>query len=45
VLHSRVVRGWTGRSIAILCFVGFSCVLFTYFGVNYLAGLHSYAKT
>lgn len=24
--------------------IGFSCVLFTYFGVNYLAGLHSYAK-
>ena len=45
VLHSRVVRGWTGKSIAILCFVGFCCVLFTYFGVNYLAGLHSYAKT
>jgi cytochrome c-type biogenesis protein CcsB len=44
VLHSRMVRGWTGKKIAILCFVGFSCVLFTYFGVNYLAGLHSYAK-
>jgi len=44
VLHSRMVRGWKGKRIAILCFVGFSCVLFTYFGVNYLAGLHSYAK-
>lgn len=45
VLHSRRVRGWKGKKIAILCFIGFSCVLFTYFGVNYLAGLHSYAKS
>ena len=45
VLHSRMVRGWTGKRIAIFCFVGFFCVLFTYFGVNYLAGLHSYAKS
>ena len=45
VLHSRLVRGWTGKKIAILCFIGFACVLFTYFGVNYLAGLHSYAKS
>ncbi|RLB25765.1 MAG: c-type cytochrome biogenesis protein CcsB [Deltaproteobacteria bacterium] len=45
VLHSRMVRGWRGRKIAMLCIVGFACVLFTYFGVNYLAGLHSYAKS
>ncbi|RLC28349.1 MAG: c-type cytochrome biogenesis protein CcsB [Deltaproteobacteria bacterium] len=45
VLHSRLVRGWQGKKIAILCFIGFSCVLFTYFGVNYLPGLHSYAKS
>ncbi len=45
VLHSRMVRGWRGRRIAMLCIIGFSCVLFTYFGVNYLAGLHSYAKS
>jgi cytochrome c-type biogenesis protein CcsB len=45
VLHSRMVRGWTGRKIAILCIIGFSCVLITYFGVNYLAGLHSYATS
>ncbi|MBW1779910.1 MAG: c-type cytochrome biogenesis protein CcsB [Deltaproteobacteria bacterium] len=44
VIHSRMVRGWKGRKIAILSIIGFSCVLFTYFGVNYLAGLHSYAK-
>ena len=42
-LHSRMVRGWRGKRLAILSIVGFSCVLFTYFGVNYLAGLHSYA--
>jgi len=45
VIHSRMVRGWKGRRLAILCIVGFVCVLFTYFGVNYLAGLHSYAKS
>jgi len=45
VIHSRMVKGWRGKKIAILCFIGFSCVLFTYFGVNYLAGLHSYATS
>ncbi|MCD6293999.1 MAG: c-type cytochrome biogenesis protein CcsB [Deltaproteobacteria bacterium] len=44
VIHARLVRGWKGKRIAILSIVGFACVLFTYFGVNYLAGLHSYAK-
>ena len=44
VIHSRMVRGWRGRKIAILSIIGFCCVLFTYFGVNYLSGLHSYAK-
>jgi len=44
VIHSRMVRGWKGKKIAILSIIGFACVLFTYFGVNYLAGLHSYAK-
>ncbi len=45
VIHSHLVRGWQGKKIAILCFIGFACVLFTYFGVNYLAGLHSYTKS
>jgi cytochrome c-type biogenesis protein CcsB len=45
LLHSRMVRGWRGNKLALLSIVGFSCVLFTYFGVNYLAGLHSYAKS
>jgi len=44
VIHTRLVKGWTGKKIAILSIVGFVCVLFTYFGVNYLAGLHSYGK-
>jgi len=44
VIHSRMMRGWKGKRIALLSMVGFFCVLFTYFGVNYLAGLHSYAK-
>ena len=43
-LHSRLIKGWKGKKLAILSIVGFGCVLFTYFGVNLLAGLHSYAK-
>ena len=45
LLHSRMVRGWKGNKLALLSIIGFSCVLFTYFGVNYLAGLHSYGKS
>jgi cytochrome c-type biogenesis protein CcsB len=42
-LHARFTRDWRGRKAAILSVVGFSAVLFTYFGVNYLiSGLHSY---
>ena len=43
LLHARMMRGWRGRRIAYLSIVGFVAVLFTYFGVNYLPGLHSYA--
>ncbi len=42
ILHSRFVRGWRGRRMAIMSIIGFASVLFTYFGVNYLPGLHSY---
>ena len=45
LLHSRMIRGWRGKKIAVFSIVGFLCVLFTYFGVNYLAGLHSYAQS
>ncbi len=45
LLHTRLVRGWRGGKIAALCILGFAAVLFTYFGVNYLEGLHSYLKS
>ncbi len=42
-LHARFTRDWRGRKAAILSVIGFTAVLFTYFGVNYLlSGLHSY---
>ena len=42
MLHSRFLRGWKGKRMAVMSIVGFASVLFTYFGVNYLPGLHSY---
>jgi len=45
MLHSRYMRGWRGKRMAALALIGFACVLFTYLGVNYLPGLHSYLKT
>jgi cytochrome c-type biogenesis protein CcsB len=45
VLHSRFVRGWHGRRMAVLAIIGFASVLFTYLGVNYLPGLHSYLQS
>ncbi len=42
LLHARLARGWRGRRIAYLSIAGFAAVLFTYFGVNLLPGLHSY---
>jgi cytochrome c-type biogenesis protein CcsB len=44
LLHARMMRGWEGNRIAYLSIVGFIAVLFTYFGVNYLPGLHSYGS-
>ena len=42
-LHLRLVKNWQGRKSALLNLIGFFCVLFTFFGVNYLfKGLHSY---
>lgn len=41
-LHARLSRGWSGRRTALLSVIGFFAVMFTYFGVNYLPGLHSY---
>lgn len=43
-LHTRISRGWTGRSSAYFAIWGFVLVIFTYLGVSYLLpGLHSYA--
>jgi len=44
MLHARLTRGWYGRRIAYLSITGFAAVLFTYFGVNLLPGLHSYGQ-
>jgi cytochrome c-type biogenesis protein CcsB len=41
-LHARLARGWSGGRTALLSVLGFAAVIFTYFGVNYLPGLHSY---
>jgi cytochrome c-type biogenesis protein CcsB len=42
LLHARLMRGWSGKRIAVLSCAGFVAVIFTYFGVNLLPGLHSY---
>jgi cytochrome c-type biogenesis protein CcsB len=43
-LHTRIARGWKGRSSAYFAIIGFLFVIFTYLGVSYLLpGLHSYA--
>jgi cytochrome c-type biogenesis protein CcsB len=42
LLHARLMRGWEGKRIAVLSCVGFVAMIFTYFGVNLLPGLHSY---
>jgi cytochrome c-type biogenesis protein CcsB len=42
MLHFRIFLSWRGKVFAIFSIIGFLAVLFTYFGVNYLPGLHSY---
>ncbi|QKG22750.1 c-type cytochrome biogenesis protein CcsB [Actinomadura verrucosospora] len=43
-LHARATAGWKGRKAAILSLIGFGCLLFNFFGVNYMfSGMHSYA--
>ncbi len=44
LLHARLMRGWRGKRIAFLSITGFGAVMFTYFGVNLLPGLHSYGS-
>ena len=42
-LHLRLLKNWQGKRAAYLNIAAFLCVLFTFFGVNYLMkGLHSY---
>ncbi|MDI6785695.1 MAG: c-type cytochrome biogenesis protein CcsB [bacterium] len=42
-LHIRLQSGWRRKKAAILSIIGFTMVLFTYFGVSFLlSGLHSY---
>jgi ABC-type transport system involved in cytochrome c biogenesis permease subunit len=42
-LHARVTKGLKGKRMAFFSILGFLCVIFTYFGVNFiLSGLHSY---
>ena len=43
-LHTRGLRGWSGRRSAWVLVAGFGAVMFTYFAVNlWVSGLHSYA--
>jgi ABC-type transport system involved in cytochrome c biogenesis permease subunit len=42
-LHARVAKGLKGKRMVFFSILGFLCVIFTYFGVNFiLSGLHSY---
>jgi cytochrome c-type biogenesis protein CcsB len=41
-LHTRLVKGWKGKKAAVIAIIGFVAVIFTYFGVNLIGGLHSY---
>ncbi|MFC4912107.1 c-type cytochrome biogenesis protein CcsB [Actinomadura gamaensis] len=43
-LHARATAGWKGRKAALLSLLAFACLIFNFFGVNYMfSGLHSYA--
>jgi cytochrome c-type biogenesis protein CcsB len=43
-LHARATAGWKGQKAAIISLVAYGCLLFNFFGVNYMfSGLHSYA--
>jgi cytochrome c-type biogenesis protein CcsB len=44
ILHVCLMRGWRGKYMAAMAIIGFSLVLFTYLGVNWLPSLHSYMK-
>jgi len=43
LLHGRLTIGWRGRRAAIFAIIGFLCLLFTFFGVNFLlSDMHSF---
>jgi ABC-type transport system involved in cytochrome c biogenesis permease subunit len=42
VLHMRIREGVVNSRVAVMTIIGLASILFTYFGVNYLPGLHSY---
>ncbi len=45
LLHQRYAIGWGGKRSAIMSIIGFSAVLFTLWGVNFLlSGVHSYVR-
>ncbi|MHB0935683.1 MAG: c-type cytochrome biogenesis protein CcsB [Armatimonadota bacterium] len=43
-LHTRTMMGWRGRNSVLMALFGFVAVVFTLFGVNWLGGLHAYAR-
>ncbi len=44
-IHQRFTLGWRGKRAAVMSIIGFSAVIFTLWGVNYLlGGVHSYAQ-
>lgn len=41
-LHTRTLRGWTGRRSAYVLLLGFAAMIFTYYGNYFFGGLHAY---
>lgn len=41
-LHTRTLRGWTGKRSAYVLLFGFAATLFTYYGNYFFGGLHAY---
>jgi cytochrome c-type biogenesis protein CcsB len=43
-LHARATAGWRGRKAAVISLIAYGCLLFNFFGINFLVkGMHSYA--
>lgn len=40
LLHERIVAGWRGQRAAIMAIIGFTMLLFTFFGVNFFMEGH-----